>query len=567
MTLITNQLEEGYRADIALAHIQDVDDGKHQVLVAFPHNKLDTYRTDWAPGCWDESFADRLPAMVWNHNPDLIIGRGVAAQTMPDRTELRGQYASFDDVPKAREAYALERDHMIPGWSFHFREGQSVEHPTIRGARRFTKARMLEFSPVTFPSIPGAVAVGLRAEEANPMTPTISELRALVADGSITEDGFRALVAQHYPDLREHIHVQPPVVTATLTPVPSVSDIMALMEKGLTDEAGMRAMIEKHHPEVANHLTKVYPEFDEAALETLREQVRAQYGETAAKSISLTDDKAVLGDSSTEKCPTCNGMGHMLDGNKPSHTGPLCPTCDGKGRVSTRGAASDDAADLASAIDAALTAANALLANVPPEGLREDISQAAALVQAAGVAADELLEVMGIEDTDGERAKAKAKGDGNGDGSDSTDDGGSDEDTEAESEPEDESDQEEKPFKGAAAPFKKSTGKRIAIGGKARNDLPDSAFAYIEPGGEKDSEGKTTPRSLRHFIITDAAHVRNALARIGQGAEFSKEALPAVKAAAKKFGIDVGGSSNGSSGRSAEDELAAFFEKRAPAPV
>ncbi len=31
------------------------------------------------------------------------------------------------------------------------------------------------------------------------------------------------------------------------------------------------------------------------------------------------------------------------------------------------------------------------------------------------------------------------------------------------------------------------------------NDLPDSDFAYIEPGGTKDSEGKTTPRSLRHF--------------------------------------------------------------------
>jgi hypothetical protein len=54
------------------------------------------------------------------------------------------------------------------------------------------------------------------------------------------------------------------------------------------------------------------------------------------------------------------------------------------------------------------------------------------------------------------------------------------------------------------------------------NDLPDSAFLYIEPGGSKDSEGKTTPRSLRHFPVKDAngsvdqAHVRNALSRIPQ---------------------------------------------------
>lgn len=54
------------------------------------------------------------------------------------------------------------------------------------------------------------------------------------------------------------------------------------------------------------------------------------------------------------------------------------------------------------------------------------------------------------------------------------------------------------------------------------NDLPDSAFLYIEPGGEKDAEGKTKPRSLRHFPVrdksgaVDAAHLRNAIARIPQ---------------------------------------------------
>lgn len=54
------------------------------------------------------------------------------------------------------------------------------------------------------------------------------------------------------------------------------------------------------------------------------------------------------------------------------------------------------------------------------------------------------------------------------------------------------------------------------------NDLPDSAFLYISPGGTKDADGKTTPRSLRHFPVRDASgeldlpHLRNALARIPQ---------------------------------------------------
>jgi HK97 family phage prohead protease len=70
------------------------------------------------------------------------------------------------------------------------------------------------------------------------------------------------------------------------------------------------------------------------------------------------------------------------------------------------------------------------------------------------------------------------------------------------------------------------------------NDLPDSAFAYIEPGGTKDDQGKTVPRSLRHFPIHDAAHVRNALARAPQS-PFGDKAMPKIRAAARKFGIEV----------------------------
>lgn len=54
------------------------------------------------------------------------------------------------------------------------------------------------------------------------------------------------------------------------------------------------------------------------------------------------------------------------------------------------------------------------------------------------------------------------------------------------------------------------------------NDLPDSAFLYIQPGGEKDESGKTTPRALRHLPVKgpdgtiDLPHLRNAIARIPQ---------------------------------------------------
>ncbi len=79
---------------------------------------------------------------------------------------------------------------------------------------------------------------------------------------------------------------------------------------------------------------------------------------------------------------------------------------------------------------------------------------------------------------------------------------------------------------------------KATLTGKKEDDLPDSDFAYIEPGGHKDDTGRTVPRSLRHFPIEDAAHVRNALARASQS-PFGEKAMPKIKAAAKKFGIDV----------------------------
>lgn len=90
---------------------------------------------------------------------------------------------------------------------------------------------------------------------------------------------------------------------------------------------------------------------------------------------------------------------------------------------------------------------------------------------------------------------------------------------------------------------------RAEMSGASINDLPDSAFAYIEPGGHKDADGRTAPRSLRHFPIHDAAHVRNALARARQS-PFGAKAMPKIREAAKKFGIKVE-----DSGRALADEM------------
>ena len=57
---------------------------------------------------------------------------------------------------------------------------------------------------------------------------------------------------------------------------------------------------------------------------------------------------------------------------------------------------------------------------------------------------------------------------------------------------------------------------------KEMDELPDSSFLYIEDGGSKDSQGRTVPRSNRHFPYADRQgnvdlpHLRDALGRIPQ---------------------------------------------------
>lgn len=314
------RLEEGYRAD--LGHVHDVDDKTHEVVVEFPHEVLDSYRTDWGRGCFDESFGRRPPVMVFNHNPDLVIGSAAKAEGLREVSRIVGRFADFDEVPRARETFSLVRDGHMPGWSFHYRNGRSVAHPNIRGARRYVKADMLEFGPVTFPSIPGAKHVGIRSEEDTLTVPTLSEILELKASGLLADDGIRALLEEHYPNLREHIVIQPKA--------PDAPDPLAAVKEAITT-AGVRHLV-----------------------------------------ISV------------------------------DHDGGISTAAPEDTRADT-----DDAATLAGAVDAALDSAQALLDGVDTSSLPDEVAQAVALVQAAGVAADELLAVMGVDDPDDDGGRSE----------------------------------------------------------------------------------------------------------------------------------------------------------------
>jgi hypothetical protein len=100
------------------------------------------------------------------------------------------------------------------------------------------------------------------------------------------------------------------------------------------------------------------------------------------------------------------------------------------------------------------------------------------------------------------------------------------------------------------------------------NDLPDSAFLYIAPGGEKDDDGKTKPRSLRKFPYknkngnVDLPHLRNAIARIPQS-KLSDDLKDKLQAKARK--ILAANTKKQASEETMRDQIAALL-KSADAP-
>jgi len=84
------------------------------------------------------------------------------------------------------------------------------------------------------------------------------------------------------------------------------------------------------------------------------------------------------------------------------------------------------------------------------------------------------------------------------------------------------------------------------------NNLPDSAFFYVENRGAKDEEGKTVPRTLRHLPYrnergdVDLPHLRNALARLAM-TNIPESAKDDIRAKAEKLLADAKNKSLGKS--------------------
>jgi HK97 family phage major capsid protein/HK97 family phage prohead protease len=135
-----------------------VDDTGTITGIAWPFRSPDSVGDVIEKGAM--SFPDALP-MLFAHDQAQPIGVWDEITETPDGLTVKGRLL-IDDVPKAREVYALVRARALSGLSIGFRTKAAT--PRNRG-RKITALDLREISLVTVPSHPGAQITSIKAAD------------------------------------------------------------------------------------------------------------------------------------------------------------------------------------------------------------------------------------------------------------------------------------------------------------------------------------------------------------------------------------------------------------------
>ncbi len=115
------------------------------------------------------------PIVLWQHNPDVPVGRAADLKINGDKIQARVTFAPTGISPKADEVRGLVKNGIVSGVSVGFDviDAEPLDSKQPRGGQRFTKWELLEVSFCSVPADPGA-AVTARAQtkEKTPMSNT-----------------------------------------------------------------------------------------------------------------------------------------------------------------------------------------------------------------------------------------------------------------------------------------------------------------------------------------------------------------------------------------------------------
>lgn len=160
------------RAAVA-AQINTLSENEVEVIISTSALARDGHILE-PSGC-DLSNYKNNPIVLWQHNPDVPVGRAADLAVEGDKIRARITFAPTGISPKADEVRGLVKNGIVSGVSVGFDviDSEPLDEKQPRGGQRFTKWELLECSFCSVPADPGA-AVTARAQpqEKKPMTTT-----------------------------------------------------------------------------------------------------------------------------------------------------------------------------------------------------------------------------------------------------------------------------------------------------------------------------------------------------------------------------------------------------------
>jgi HK97 family phage prohead protease len=159
---------------------------------------IDTYRTIFDHGVFDDSLAEHLPKITWGHEWTDPIGRYVdyknieaRSENQPARLRLIGELDDFDAVPRAYQASAQLKSGTIDQFSVGFHRNEGGTYEDADGITHFRSAGLDEVALVLVGAVPGTKLVSVRsAKGGRREVPEeyVIDLAKKVAAGEITKE-------------------------------------------------------------------------------------------------------------------------------------------------------------------------------------------------------------------------------------------------------------------------------------------------------------------------------------------------------------------------------------------
>jgi HK97 family phage prohead protease len=179
------------------------ENGEHFIdLQAITTGVVDDYGSLWEADTFDAYAQTRLPVLCWAHSWADPLGPGVSYNPGPNGPTVRFKFSSFEDVPRARQAFSQVNDGTIRDCSVGFSntkrrdptDDEMAQYPGVREV--IFEAELDEVSLVLRGAVPGAKVVAFRSANVTAEVPVefVVDLARKKAAGEITQEEAEAAI-------------------------------------------------------------------------------------------------------------------------------------------------------------------------------------------------------------------------------------------------------------------------------------------------------------------------------------------------------------------------------------